>query len=38
MIRRWKAEGKEMSLKEWARRAQVGDAAIAWLENKKGAS
>jgi hypothetical protein len=35
MIRRWKSEAHGMSLKQWARLAQVGDAAIAWLEKKK---
>jgi hypothetical protein len=35
MIRRWKSEGKGKSLKQWARLAGVGDAAIAWLEKKK---
>jgi hypothetical protein len=35
MVRRWKTEGRGQSLKEWARRAAVGDAAVAWLENKK---
>jgi hypothetical protein len=37
MIRRWKTEGKGMSLKQWARQATIGDAAAAWLETKKGA-
>lgn len=36
MIRRWKVEGEGKSLKDWARTcAQVGDAALAWIENKK---
>lgn len=37
MIRRWKAEGQGLSLKEWVRQnALVGDAALVWLESKKG--
>lgn len=36
MIRRWKEEGKGLSLKEWARQQSgVGDAALVWLETKK---
>ena len=35
MIRRWKSEGHGMSLKQWARLAQVGEAATAWLETKR---
>lgn len=36
MIRRWKEEGRGLSLKEWARQnAQVGDAALVWLEHKR---
>ncbi len=36
MIRLWKSEGRGMSLKAWARKAGVGEAAAAWLEHKKG--
>jgi hypothetical protein len=35
MIRRWRSEGRGMSLKQWARLVEVGDAATAWLEKKK---
>lgn len=35
MIKQWKAEGKGLSLNEWARKAQVGDAAHVWLRSKK---
>ena len=35
MIRKWKLEGQGLSLKEWARRQSVGDAALAWVEGKK---
>ena len=35
MIRRWRSEGRGMSLKQWARLGEVGDAATAWLEKKK---
>ena len=35
MLRRWKAEGRGMSLKQWARSALVGDAALAWLAHKR---
>lgn len=33
--RQWKAEGKGLSLKEWARKKGVGDAAYVWVEHKK---
>jgi len=35
MVRRWKAEGRGMSLKQWAQLALVGDAAQSWLQHKK---
>ena len=35
MIRIWKAEGGGRSLKEWARLAQVGEAALVWFEHKR---
>lgn len=35
MLRRWRKEGKGKSLKAWAKLAQVGDAAVCWLEHKR---
>jgi hypothetical protein len=35
MIRHWKAEGGGKSLKDWARIAGVGDAALVWFEHKR---
>ena len=36
LVRRWKAEGEGLSLKQWAQKnAVVGDAAEAWLEIKR---
>ena len=36
MKKRWRTEGSGLSLKQWARQNNlVGDAAQAWLENKK---
>jgi hypothetical protein len=35
LLRRWKQDGRGLSLKQWARQnALVGDAAAAWLESK----
>jgi len=36
MIRRWKEEGRGLSLKQWARMAGIGDAALSWIMSKKG--
>jgi hypothetical protein len=40
MKKRWKEEGGGQSggqsLKEWAKKGGVGDASVAWLENKRG--
>lgn len=36
MLRRWKIEGRGQSLKQWARGAVVGEAALAWLASKRG--
>ena len=37
LLRRWKEEGAGLSLKQWAQQnALVGDAAQAWLEQKRG--
>jgi len=37
LIRRWKKDGTGLSLKQWAQtNALVGDAAQAWLEQKRG--
>jgi hypothetical protein len=37
MIKQWKAEGKGLSLKQWAARQNpVGDAACIWLNSKRG--
>jgi hypothetical protein len=39
MIRRWKAEGKGLTLRAWARKQHpVGDSAQAWLKAKQGKS
>jgi hypothetical protein len=35
MIRRWKAEGRGMSLKQWAANADVGEAALVWIRHKR---
>ena len=39
MIRRWKQEAPRESLKEWAKRALLGEAAFVWArrKNKKNA-
>lgn len=36
MIRRWKREGKGLSLKQWARKQGVGDVANVWAHAKSG--
>jgi len=36
MKKRWKEEGSGLSLKEWAKNGQVGDAQAAWIEAKRG--
>jgi hypothetical protein len=37
MKKRWREEGGGQSLKEWARKHdEVGDAAVAWIEGKRG--
>lgn len=36
MKSRWKLEGRGLSLKEWAAKALVGDAAYAWIHHKQG--
>ena len=38
MKSRWKLEGRGLSLKEWAKRSLVGDAAQAWIHHKLGDS
>ena len=35
MKKRWREEGSHESLKEWAKKGQVGDAAVVWLERKR---
>jgi hypothetical protein len=35
MKKRWKEEGGQMSLKEWAKKGEVGEASVAWLEHKR---
>jgi hypothetical protein len=35
MIRQWKASGKKLSLKVWARQQGVGDAATVWAQAKR---
>lgn len=35
MKRRWRQEGGGLSLKDWARKMGVGDAALNWLEHKR---
>jgi hypothetical protein len=36
MRKLWKESRKSVSLKEWARKAEVGDVAFNWLAAKKG--
>jgi hypothetical protein len=38
MIRRWKASGSKSSLKQWACKQGVGDAADVWFKAKTGKS
>lgn len=35
MIRRWKEEGRGLSLKQWAVNAGIGEAALAWIRHKR---
>ncbi len=35
MIRKWKAEGCKMSIKQWARKQGVGDAVDVWVKAKR---
>ncbi len=34
MIRQWKASGRKLSLKAWAKQQGVGDAATVWVQAK----
>jgi hypothetical protein len=36
MKKRWKEEGSPLSLKEWAKKGEVGEASVAWLEHNRG--
>lgn len=35
MKQAWRRSGQRMSLKEWARRAPVGDLAHVWIRSKQ---
>jgi hypothetical protein len=36
MVRLWKESGSTLTLKEWARKAEIGDIAHVWIRAKGG--